>query len=166
MSFDQPKDLEAPYIEGSIEHQQAWEKQEAQDEQRRLPVPELKQYSNVVKIYPYKDEEGRPTDYIIFETETQQRVPVHRRDVIIRAYNILNMLQQYTGVMPVEYVDKNIWLAHEALKAAIASARMNGLNYNTQAIKQFEDQIRQVERNWKNISIHARTSKTITGGFK
>jgi len=93
------------------------------------------------------------TDYIVmtFSDGTFSQ-PIHRRTAIERAGAILEMIEQETGSATGSIVDKDVWLCLETLRAAIKNGRSRGLEYNTQAIKNFEKRILKAEKSWRDRS--------------
>lgn len=122
--------------------------------------------SAVVKIESYRAEGGEPTDYIRFTKADGSTHHVLRWEALVRAKGILNGLLEasFGGDDPIQ-MEKDIWLCHQTFKAVIQNGRDNGKNYNKASIKFFEDQIRQVERSWKDTRENQKLGKNSLKGF-
>lgn len=119
------------------------------EEKARLPQIQRRQFGNITKIYSLKDGNDY-TDYIVYETDAGQKEQVHRKEVLMRAAALLEMIQQETATSEPEEVDKAIYLAIKSFQVAIDNGRNRGKNYNTQWVRKFEREMRRVEKAWRD----------------
>lgn len=135
------------------------------DEEKAAIPRKLRLDLQIEKIESYH-ENGKPTNYIAIYTKDGNVTHVDRPTALARAKAVLDMLLAETGGADPVDMDRDIYICHEMFKAVIQNGRENGKKYKSKAIKHFEDQIKQVEKNWKHIHDEVRTTITKVSGFK
>lgn len=109
--------------------------------------------------------EQGPGDYLIFVTSLGKRIAVHRVTALLRAKTVLDMCLAENGAADRETMERDLHTAHIVFKAVIANAKANGKNYDSQAIKRFEQLLIKASKNYKGQSENSNAADNVRRAY-